>query len=170
MRFESGWFSIPFGTPLDLYAGYWKLALAAAVLAYGAMRALKLYKRPQRGTFHAHVPRLVRGALTVTVALLVGVALVRNYYNVSTGVVLVFFFAFSLLLLAERALLFRVEILAARRALPTNRVLMPFRSTASFHGLPPSWRANRHCCSAAAASTADNAPRSRAVRPSSWTY
>lgn len=124
LRFESGWFSIPFGTPIDLYSAYWKLALAAALLAYASLRALKLYKRPQRGTFHAHVPRLVRGALAVTVALLVGVALVRNYYNVSSGVVVVFFFAFSALLLLERALLFRAEILAARRALPTNRVLM----------------------------------------------
>ena len=121
LRFESGWFSIPFGTPIDLYSAYWKLALAAALLAYASLRALKLYKRPQRGTFHAHVPRLVRGALAVTVALLVGVALVRNYYNVSSGVVVVFFFAFSALLLLERALLFRAEILAARRALPRRR-------------------------------------------------
>ncbi len=124
LRFESGWFAIPFGTPVDLYAGYWKLAVAAAVLAYAALRSLKLYKRPQRGTFHAHVPRLVRGALAVTVGLLVGVAVLHNYYNVSSGVVVVYFFAFSALLLAERLLLFRLEIRAARRALPTNRVLM----------------------------------------------
>ena len=124
LRFDSGWFAIPFGTPIDVYAGYWKFALGAAALAYVSLRTLKLYKRPQRGTFHAHVPRLVRGALATTVSLLVVVALVRNVYNVSTGVVLLFFFAFSALLLAERLLLFRAEIRAARRALPTNRVLM----------------------------------------------
>lgn len=124
LRFETGWFDIPFGKPDDLYGAYWPLAVAAALLSYVALRALKLYKRPQRGTFHAHVPRLVRGALAVTVAMLVGLAVAKNYYNVSSGVVVVFFFAFSALLLAERLLLFRLEIAAARRALPTNRVLM----------------------------------------------
>ncbi len=124
LRFDTGWFDIPFGRPDDLYGAYWQLAVAAAALCYVALRALKLYKRPQRGTFHAHVPRLVRGAMLVTVALLVGLAVVKNYYNVSSGVVVVFFFAFSALLLAERLLLFRLEIAAARRALPTNRVLM----------------------------------------------
>ena len=124
LRFETGWFDIPFGRPDDLYGAYWQLAIAAAALAYVAMRALKLYKRPQRGTFHAHVPRLVRGAMLVTVAMLVGLAVVKNYYNVSSGVVVVFFFAFSALLLLERLLFFRLELAAARRALPTNRVLM----------------------------------------------
>ncbi|MBR1835910.1 MAG: sugar transferase [Kiritimatiellae bacterium] len=124
LRFETGWFATPFGVPDDLYGGYWKLAAAAAVAAYAALRSLKLYKRPQRGTFHAHVPRLVRGALLSTVALLVGIALVRNWYNVSSGVALLFAPAFSMLLLAERWTLFRLEIAAARRALPTNRVLM----------------------------------------------
>ena len=97
LRFESGWFSIPFGTPLDLYAGYWKLALAAAALAYAAMRALKLYKRPQRGTFHAHVPRLIRGAVTTTAALLVVHAVLHNHYNFSSAAILLFAPAFSLL-------------------------------------------------------------------------
>ena len=124
LRFDTGWFDIPFGRPANLYGAYWPLAVAAALLSYVALRALKLYKRPQRGTFHAHVPRLVRGALAVTVALLVGLAVAKNYYNVSSGVVVVFLFAFSALLLAERLLLFRLEIAAARRALPTNRVLM----------------------------------------------
>ncbi len=124
LRFESGWFAIPFGTPADIYAGLWKSALVASILAYAALRSLRLYRRPQRGSFHAHVPRLVRGALLVTTAMLVGVALVRNVYEVSTGVMLLFAPVFSLLLLAERGLLFKLEIAAARRSLPTNRVLM----------------------------------------------
>ena len=92
LRFQSGWFPIPFGTPPDPYAGYWKLALAAALLSYAALRSLRLYKRPQRGTFHAHVPRLVRGALIVTGALLVALALLRNFpgMDFSAGVVLLF--------------------------------------------------------------------------------
>ena len=124
LRFESGWFDIPFGTPDNLYEAYWPLAIAAALLSYATLRLLKLYKRPQRGTFHAHVPRLVRSALAVTLAMLVGLAVAKNYYNVSSGVVVVFFFAFSALLLLERLLFFRLELAAARRALPTNRVLM----------------------------------------------
>ena len=126
LRFRSGWFPIPFGTPVFLYAGYWKVALTAAVFAYAALRSLRLYKRPQRGTFHARVPRLVRGAVEVTGALLVALALLRNFLETdfSAGVVLLFAVSFSVLLVAERAVLFRLEIRSARRALPTNRVLM----------------------------------------------
>ena len=59
--------------PLGLWLRLGGFTLGGAVLAYAALRSLKLYKRPQRGTFHAHVPRLVRGALAVTVGLLVGI-------------------------------------------------------------------------------------------------
>ncbi len=124
LRFDSGWFAIPFGTPPDVYGDAWPFATAAAVVSYATLRSLKLYRRPQRGTFHAHVPRLVRGATLATLAMLVGVALVHNWYLVSTGSVLLFAPVFSLLLLFERAVLFKLEIAAARRAVPTNRVLM----------------------------------------------
>ena len=42
LRFESGWFDIPFGIPDRLYGDYWPLAIAAAALAYVAFRVLKL--------------------------------------------------------------------------------------------------------------------------------
>lgn len=124
LRFESGWFAIPFGTPPDIYGDAWMFACAAAAFSYVSLRSLRLYRRPQRGTFHAHVPRLVHGAVLSTLALLVAVALVHNWYLVSTGSVLLFAPAFSALLLLERGVLFHVEIQAARRAVPTNRVLM----------------------------------------------
>lgn len=123
LRFESGWFRLYFDRPENIYEGLWKLGIAAAVLAYFSLRHLRLYRRPQRGTFHSHVPRLLRGALTTMVALLVGLSLFRNFYNASAGAILLFFFTFSLLLLLERATLFQIEILLSRHATATNCVL-----------------------------------------------
>ena len=124
LRFETGWFAIPFGTPLDLYGSYWPLAAAAPLLAYAVCRSLRLYRRPQRGTFHGHVPRLVRSALLVTLSLLVILSLARNYTTISSGVVLLFFFVFAAFLLLERGILFWLEIVFSRKALPTNCVLL----------------------------------------------
>lgn len=124
VRFETEWFATPFGVPPDLYDGYWLLGALAVAASYVSLRSLRLYKRPQRGTFHAHVPRLVRGAATATGSLLVVHAVLHNHYNFSSAAILLFAPVFSALLLAERLLLFRLEIAAARRSLPTHRVLM----------------------------------------------
>ncbi|MBQ7666929.1 MAG: sugar transferase [Kiritimatiellae bacterium] len=124
IRFETDWFATPFGVPESIYDGYWLLGALAIAASYVALRSLRLYKRPQRGTFHAHVPRLVRGAVSATAALLVFHAVLHNHYNFSSAAILIFAPVFSALLLAERAALFNLEIRAARLSLPTHRVLM----------------------------------------------
>ena len=124
VRFETDLVATPYGVPFDLYDGYWFLGLLAVAASYLTLRSLRLYKRPQRGTFHAHVPRLVRGAVTTTAALLVVHAVLHNHYNFSSAAILLFAPAFSVLLLVERLVLFRAEIRAARLSLPTHRVLM----------------------------------------------
>ena len=124
IRFETNWIATPFGVPESLYEGYWLLGALAVAFSYLSLRSLRLYKRPQRGSFHAHVPRLCRGAITTTAALLVVHALLHNHYNFSSVAILFFAPVFSVLLLAERLLLFKLEIRAARSSLPTHRVLM----------------------------------------------
>ncbi|MGI5870278.1 MAG: sugar transferase [Kiritimatiellia bacterium] len=129
IRFDSGWFhdswfQVRFGRPDDVYARHLPLAIAGVVLAYIMLRRLKLYKRPQRGTFLSKIPRLLRGAGLVTISMLVILAVAKNYYNVSAGVVLVFFPCFSLLLIVQRAVIFRLEIRAARRAVATHGLLI----------------------------------------------
>ena len=129
IRFDSGWFhdswfQVRFGRPDNVYTEHLPLALASAFLAYATLRSLRLYRRPQRGTFAAKIPRLLRGAGLVTVELLVILAVVKNYYNVSAGAVLVFFPCFAALLLLQRAAVFRLEIRAARRAVATHGVLI----------------------------------------------
>ena len=129
VRFDSGWFhdswfQVRFGRPDNVYDQHLPLALAGVFLAYATLRSLKLYRRPQRGTFPAKIPRLLRGAGLVTIEMLVILAVVKNYYNVSAGAVLVFFPCFSVLLLVQRAVIFRLEIRAARRAVATHSVLI----------------------------------------------
>ena len=129
VRFDSGWFhdswfQVRFGRPENVYAQHLPLAIAGVFLAYATLRRLKLYRRPQRGTFPAKIPRLLRGAGLVTIEMLVILAVVKNYYNVSAGAVLVFFPCFSVLLLVQRAVVFRLEIRAARRAVATHGVLI----------------------------------------------
>ena len=124
IRFDSGWVAAPFGRPENPYNQHLALALAAVVLSYASIRSLRLYRRPQRGTFMAKIPRLLRASLSTTVAMLVGLAMVRNYYDVSAGVALAFMPSFFILLAIEREILFALEIRAARRATATNRVLI----------------------------------------------
>lgn len=126
LRFYSGWFEIPFGIPEHVYAGHLGVGVVACVFACVTLNALRLYRRPQRGTFHGHVPRLLRGAVTVALALLVVLTLVRNIvgFDASSGVLILFFFTFSAFLLAERFILFRLEIRVARHAQAVHRVII----------------------------------------------
>lgn len=124
IRFDSGWFDVRFGRPDELYGHYMPMVLLMVVLVYASMRSLRLYRRPQRGTFPAKLPRLVRGALTATVGMLVISGLVKNYYAVSTGVILLFFPCFAVLVVLERALLFKAEISAARKATAENLIVI----------------------------------------------
>lgn len=133
IRFDSGWFEVRFGRPEGVYDHYVPMALMAVVLVYASMRSLRLYRRPQRGTFPAKLPRLLRGALTATVALLIVSGLVKNYYAVSTGVILLFLPCFSVLVMLERALLFRAEISAARKAPAENLIVIIGTDTTAAH-------------------------------------
>ena len=131
IRFDSGWFhdswfKVRFGRPDDLYAQHLPLAVAAMFLAYFTLRSLRLYRRPQRGTFLAKIPRLLRAAGLITLELLVILAVVKNRYNnlLSAGAVLSFFPCFASLLLVQRAVIFWLEIKAARKAIATNCVII----------------------------------------------
>jgi len=131
IRFDSGWFSHErFGRPHSPYYDHTVTAVAAALFAYVAMRTLRMYRRPQRGTFMAKIPRLLRASLIVMTALLVvnGVAsnTLEKIYGVlvSAGVIIAFAPVFFVMLALERGVIFRLEIRAARKAVATNRVLI----------------------------------------------
>lgn len=129
IRFDSGlfrdsWLAVRFGRPENLYAEHLPLAIVAAGFTYAILRHLKLYRRPQRGTFMARIPRLFRGVGLVTMGILVALAIVRNYTTVSAGAVLTFIPCFSVLLILQRAMLFRLEIRAARKAVAVNGLLI----------------------------------------------
>lgn len=138
IRFDSGlfhdsWFAVRFGRPDNLYAKHIPLAIVAAGLTCATLHYLKLYRRPQRGTFTAKVPRLLRGAGLVTIEMLVALAIVRNYTTVSTGAVLTFIPCFSTLLILEQLVLFRLEIRAARKAVAVNGLLIIGTDTTAAH-------------------------------------
>ncbi len=129
LRFDSGlfhdsWFAVRFGRPENVYLEHLPLALAVGLFTYATLRHLKLYRRPQRGTFLAKLPRLLRGAGWVTMEGLMVLAVFRNYTPISAGVVLTFLPCFALLLLVQRAILFRLEIRAARHAVAANGLLI----------------------------------------------
>lgn len=131
--FHDGWFAVRFGRPDNLYSKHFPLVVASAFLSYFTLRNLKLYRRPQRGTFMAKIPRLLRGAGLVTMEILVILAVVKNYYNVSAGAVLSFFPCFAALLLIQRAILFYLEIRGARKAVATNCVIIVGTDATSAH-------------------------------------
>ena len=130
IRFDSGWIPFvgrwipPVVRAPGLYPRY-ALAAAAVLPVYLAVfQILKLFSRPQEGAFSGKIPRLVRAcAFSVLIVLDIS-ALLKNVAPFSNAAVLVSFATVTLLVLAERALMFRFEIALARRAAPCHRALI----------------------------------------------
>lgn len=130
IRFDSGWIPLvgrwipPVVRDPGLYARH-ALAAAAVLPVYLAVfQILKLYSRPQEGVFSNKIPRLVRAcAFSVLIVLDIS-ALLKNVAPFSNAAVLVSFATVTLFVLAERALMFRIEIALARRSPPCHRALI----------------------------------------------
>ena len=134
IRYSSGWFALnpeisasmavaSFRT--QLYSQY-ALAAAAVLPLYALVfQILKLYTRPQDGSFTGRVPRLVRACLLGGGAVLVCTGLLKNAVpNISNGAVVTSFFTVTALVLAERAVAFQAEIALARKMPPCHRAIV----------------------------------------------
>lgn len=124
MRFDSGWFDVPFGRGVDLYTRYTVLSIIGALLFMLSFQYLQLFQRPQRGTFENKIPRLIRACGSGVVTCLVAKAMVHNLFNISAGVILLSTITVIPLVLLERYLLFRIELHVARHSPSRNRVLL----------------------------------------------
>ncbi len=125
IRFDSGWMSVPLGREPDLYRKYALAAAAALPIYLAVFQRLKLYSRPQYGNFTNKIPRLVRACATSVLGVLVVSALLKNKVPyLSNAAILVSFVTVTALVLLERALMFQLEIVMARRADPYNRALI----------------------------------------------
>lgn len=135
MRFYSGWFKIPFGTPENVYDIHQPVVFASIVCTYLVARHLKLYNRPQRGFFSGKIPRLLRCSIAVTIVLLVLFSIFRNYLpmGISVGTLLLFTPLLFIGLVIVRGILFKYEIFRARRNPAKNRVLMIGANEATSH-------------------------------------
>ena len=134
IRYASGW--IPLNEEVAAYlripgnlAGLYRdyaVAAAVAVLLYVVVfQILKLYTRPQDGTFTGRVPRLVRACLFGGGGVLVCSGLLKNTLPyISNGAVLVSFVTVTALVLVERAAAFHLEIAIARRVPPCHRAVI----------------------------------------------
>lgn len=135
IRFSSGW--IPLSEPVSeaikhagmlpagLYRDYMAAALFTLPLYLAVFQLLKLYTRPQDGTFTSKIPRIVRGCILGVAGVLICTGLLKNTYAfISNGAVLISFATVTLLVIMERLLLFKLEILLARRAKPCHRALV----------------------------------------------
>ncbi len=125
MRHDSGWFRV-INPPPDNRAPYIYGSFVATALLLAIFRALRLYARPQIGTFSEKIPRLVRAVgtgLLLTTALAFAVR-VPGYPEFSRGVVLIAFVNVLVLVLVERAILFRLEIRLARRQRAHDQVVI----------------------------------------------
>ena len=124
IRFDSGWIRIPFGRDPDLYAKYGLAAVAVLPVYAAVFQILKLYSRPQDGTFSHKIPRLVRGCIVGGLGVLVVNSLLKNVAAYSNGAIIVSFFTVTLLVLVERGLMFQMEIRLARRSPPCHRTMI----------------------------------------------
>ncbi len=123
IRFDSGFIPVR-EPPADLYALYGWGAGVATIMFLFIFQQLGLYTRPQEGVFSAKIPRLVR-ALAIGMLLTAALAFaLRTEPPFSRLTLLIAGFAIGILIICERALLFRMEILMARRCGTRTRVLI----------------------------------------------
>ncbi len=124
VRFDSGWMSVPFGRPENLYENYAIGALLSIPLYIVVFQILRLYSRPQQGTFGNRIPRIVRACVIGMLAVLVTASLFKNIIPASNGTILLSFVTVTLIVLVERLALFRLEFMLARHAAPIHRSLI----------------------------------------------
>ena len=134
IRYSSGWMTL---TP-EITASmadasfrshlYFQYAVAAAVVLplYALVfQILKLYTRPQDGTFTGRVPRLVRACLLGGGAVLICTGLLKNTVPfISNGAIVISLFTVTTLVLVERAAAFHAEIALAKRIPPCHRAII----------------------------------------------
>ncbi len=115
IRFESGLIPLVHERPPPaLYELYGLGAAAATLLFLFIFQQLQLYARPQEGVFSEKIPRLIRA---VSLGTLVTAALafaLRTQPPISRITLVLAFFTINVLMLCQRALLFRLEIALAR--------------------------------------------------------
>ena len=98
IRFDSGWFALDesirslLANPeaqLRLYGFYSRASFVALVIYLTIFQLLKLYIRPQDGTFSAKIPRIVRACIFGGCGVLIASGLLKNTLPfISNGVVL----------------------------------------------------------------------------------
>ncbi len=124
IRFDSGWIPLDLGREPGIYHKYALAALVALPLYLIVFQVLKLYSRPQEGTFSHKIPRIVRACIFSVLIILDITALLKNIIPLSNAVVLVSFGTVTLLVVLERAIMFQLEIAWARRSPPYRRALV----------------------------------------------
>lgn len=135
IRYSSKW--IPLKEDISQYLSadsqhvfslYHDYAIAAAIalpIYLIVFQVLKLYTRPQNGTFTAKIPRLIRACLIGGSGVLVCTGLLKNTVSYLSNAAVLFSMAtVSFFVLLERAIAFHAEISVARHLKPCHRTLL----------------------------------------------
>ena len=135
VRFDSGWFQVLFGRPENVYEAHSPICIIAVVAMYFVGRHVKLFRRPQRGTFASKVPRLLRYSLSVAIIILLVCSVFRNFFKIgfSSATIIIFAGVFFCLLLLERGILFSLEIKLAKKIAPDNSILIIGANSTAVH-------------------------------------
>lgn len=125
LRFDSGLVPIFHDAkPLNLYTVYSGGAVVATMLFLFIFRSLRLYVRPQAGTFSGKIPRIVHAigfGLVLSLALAFGIRTDPPFSRITIGLSVP---CILVLVLLEKYLLFRLELHIARRKTAVNNVLI----------------------------------------------
>lgn len=125
LRFDSGWIPLYYDyAPPRLYLLYAQAAAIAALVFIFIFQALRLYVRPQVGSFGKKIPRLMQAiglGLLLTLTLAFALRTDPPFSRLTTLLAMVTITAYILL---ERYLLFRWELYQARQRPAANRVLI----------------------------------------------
>lgn len=130
IRYSSGWIQLNEDVAaamedgafaMRLYGQYAVAAAAALPIYLAVFQILKLYTRPQNGTFSGRIPRLARACILGACGVLICSGLLKNAVPfISNGAIVASMFTVTAFVLFERAIAFRAEFALARRMPPCH--------------------------------------------------
>jgi exopolysaccharide biosynthesis polyprenyl glycosylphosphotransferase len=123
IRFDSGWIGLIYAPPGNRDFYYYGAGIAAIIFIL-IFKGLELYRRPQTGAFSEYIPRIVRACGIGIILCLVLAFGIRTDPPFSRLVAAISFFTITLLVIAERFALARIERHYAKHQTRKNDIVI----------------------------------------------
>lgn len=169
IRFDSGWIPIRHAPPPQFHKLYALGAAAATIVFLLVFRAMRLFARPQTGSFLNKIPRILKAsAIGIVLTMVLAFSFqneMRDGSEFSRLTIGLAFFTISAIALLERFILFRIEWNVARHSTQSHTVLIVGADSVAAHLRRTLSRETMLRSRVAGFLSIDQAPAAEGIRP-----